>query len=170
MVYDGGVTMELRDVAAADLPVVVEMNRAAMPAVSDASLEDMAWYAEHAAYFKVATDGDRLSGFLIAFTPEASYTSENFRWFQARYADFVYVDRIVVTEGARGHGLGQRFYEDVEEFARGLATRVTCEVNIRPRNEGSLRFHARLGFQEAGTQETEGGKKAVALLVKPLGV
>lgn len=164
-----GVTMEIRDVTAADLPVVVEMNRAAMPAVSDASLEDMAWYAEHAAYFKVATDGDALCGFLIAFTPGASYGSENYRWFQARYADFVYVDRIVVADGARGRGLGQRFYEDVERFALGRATRITCEVNIRPRNEGSLRFHSRLGFEEAGTQDTEGGKKAVALLVKPLG-
>jgi hypothetical protein len=160
--------MELRDVTAEDLPVVVEMNRAAMPAVSDASLEDMAWYAEHAAYFKVATDGDGLSGFLIAFTPGSSYASENYRWFDARYDGFVYVDRIVIAEDARGHGLGQRFYEDVEEFARGLATRITCEVNTRPPNEGSLRFHTRLGFEEAGTQDTEGGKKTVALLVKPL--
>ncbi|NNE42793.1 MAG: GNAT family N-acetyltransferase, partial [Gemmatimonadetes bacterium] len=50
----------------------------------------------------------------------------------------------------------------------GRAPMITCEVNTRPRNDGSLRFHARLGFREVGTQETEGGAKAVSLLEKRL--
>lgn len=154
----------------ADLPALLDMNRAALAAVSEVSLEGMAWFAEVAAYFKVAADGDALYGFLIALTPDVhGYASDNYRWFQARYDDFVYIDRVIVAEGARGRGLGQRFYEDVERFARGRATRITCEVYSRPRNDGSLRFHARLGFQEVGTQDTAGGKKTVSLLSKPVG-
>jgi hypothetical protein len=34
---------------------------------------------------------------------------------------------------------------------------LTCEVNLRPPNEGSLRFHRRLGFREVGRQETPYG-------------
>jgi predicted GNAT superfamily acetyltransferase len=164
------VSIELRDVTPADFPALVAMNRAAMPAVSEASLEDMAWFAGVSVYFKVAAEADALHGFLIALTPDVQgYPSDNFRWFQAHYDDFVYVDRIVVAGAARGRGLGQRFYEDLERFARGRATRITCEVNTRPRNDGSLRFHARLGFHEVGTQDTEGGKKTVSLLSKPVG-
>jgi predicted GNAT superfamily acetyltransferase len=164
------VSIELRDVTPADFPALVEMNRAALAAVSEASLEDMAWFAEVAVYFKVAAEGDAVHGFLIALTPDVQgYPSENFRWFQARYDDFVYIDRIIVAEGARGRGLGQRFYEDLERFARGRATRITCEVYTRPRNDGSLRFHARLSFHEVGTLDIGGGKKTVSLLSKPVG-
>jgi predicted GNAT superfamily acetyltransferase len=163
------VPIELRDVTPADLPAVVDLNRAAVDALSEASLEDMAWFARVAVYFKVAVEGDALLGFLIAFTPHVQgYPSENYRWFQARYDDFVYVDRVVVAEQARGRGLGRRFYEDLERFAQGRATRITCEVYLRPRNDGSLRFHAQLGFHEVGTLDIKGGTKTVSLLCKPV--
>ena len=162
-------SIELRDVTPADYRAVVDMNNAAVPAVSETSLDGIAWFAGVSKYFKIAIDRDRLCGFLIALTPDVQgYASENFRWFQARYDDFIYVDRIVVAESARGAGLGQRFYDDLERNARGRANRITCEVNIRPPNEGSLRFHVRQGFLQVGTQETEGGKKTVSLLVKQL--
>ena len=38
-----------------------------------------------------------------------------------------------------------------------------CEVNVRPRNDVSLDFHASLGFREVGQQDTDGGKR-VSLL------
>jgi predicted GNAT superfamily acetyltransferase len=40
-------------------------------------------------------------------------------------------------------------------------------VNLRPRNDGSLRFHARLGFKEVGQQETSYGV-LVSMLAKDL--
>ena len=141
-----------------------------MPAVSEASAEHLLRLAEWSAYFRVATEpadgGERVIGFLMAMTPESAYPSPNFRWFADAYDRFVYVDRIVVDPDHRGRGIGVLFYRDVEDFTRPLAPRVTCEVNTRPMNEGSLRFHHRLGFREVGTQETEGGKKAVSLLEK----
>jgi len=45
---------------------------------------------------------------------------------------------------------------------------MTCEVNLRPPNEGSMHFHQRLGFRQVAEQESEGGTKTVALLVRQL--
>jgi len=45
---------------------------------------------------------------------------------------------------------------------------MTCEVNIRPPNESSMRYHEMHGFVQVATQETEGGLKKVALLEKKL--
>ena len=45
---------------------------------------------------------------------------------------------------------------------------MTCEVNLRPPNPGSMAFHRAMGFDEVGTQNTEGGSKTVSLLVKRL--
>ncbi len=45
---------------------------------------------------------------------------------------------------------------------------LTCEVNVRPRNEPSLRFHHSIGFREVGQQDTDGGNKTVSLLELPL--
>ena len=39
---------------------------------------------------------------------------------------------------------------------------------MKPRNDGSLRFHHRIGFTEVGQQDTDGGKKRVSLLAKDL--
>ena len=161
--------ISLRNVAPQDLQAVVALNQAAMPALSDTTPEEMQWFAEVAGYFKVAVEDGRVVGFLIALTPGVPYRSINYGWFTARYDDFVYVDRIAVAEEARGRGIGRMFYEDLERFSAGRP-RITCEVNIRPRNEGSLRFHARHGFVEVGTQDTEGGKKTVALLERKLTV
>ena len=43
-----------------------------------------------------------------------------------------------------------------------------CEVNLRPRNERSLAFHAAIGFREVGRQDTDGGNKHVSLLALDL--
>jgi len=42
---------------------------------------------------------------------------------------------------------------------------ITCEVNLKPKNDESLLFHKKYGFEQVGTQETDGGKKEVSLMV-----
>ncbi len=64
--------------------------------------------------------------------------------------------------------IGQRLYRDLEDFARPVAPTMTCEVNLRPPNPDSLRFHRQFGFVEVGRQETEGGAKEVVLMEKEL--
>ena len=50
---------------------------------------------------------------------------------------------------------------------RTTAEWFTLEVNVKPLNEGSLRFHAREGFVEVSQLETRPGK-IVSLMVKRL--
>ena len=103
--------------------------------------------------------------FALLMTPGVDYDSENYRYFERRGTDFLYVDRIVVADSARNRGLGAELYRAVFDAARAEGrVEVTCEVNVDPPNPGSLRFHGRLGFTEVGRQVTKGGSVAVALL------
>jgi len=101
---------------------------------------------------------------VLAFREGTDYDSPNYRWFDAHYDAFLYVDRIVVAGSHQGRKLGALLYEDLFAFARASQVpRVTCEFDIEPPNEASRRFHARFGFREVGTQALGGGKKRVSL-------
>ncbi|MES2092405.1 MAG: GNAT family N-acetyltransferase [Actinomycetota bacterium] len=150
---------------ATDIPRLVELNDAASPAVPVTSEAEMAALLATAGFTLAAREGDTLTGFLIGMRTGADYASENYRYFQARSTDFLYVDRIVVDARRRGAGIGRALYEAVFQLARETGVReVTCEVNLDPPNPGSLSFHARLGFERVGEQETKNGSVTVALL------
>jgi predicted GNAT superfamily acetyltransferase len=151
------------DLAALDL-----RNRAAVPNVNDVGVAGLRRLGTQAAYFRLVENGGGPLGFLLAMTPEADYESPNFLWFKARYPRFLYIARVVVGEGARRLGVGSALYRDLIAFGAGLAPVLTCEVNLRPANPGSLSFHERFGFVQAGTQDTEGGTKTVCLMTRPL--
>ncbi len=76
----------------------------------------------------------------------------------------MYVDRIVIDTNYHRNGLGTSFYNNLEMFSIKKSSRITCEVNIRPKNEGSMVFHETYGFKQVGTQTTEEGKKEVSLM------
>lgn len=160
----------IRDLTPADLDRLVELNSAAVPAVSETDAAGMRrLLALSALALAIVDDADTVLAFAILMTPGADYASENYRFFQARGTDFLYVDRIVVAEGARDRGLGAELYRAVFDAARRQGrAEVTCEVNLDPPNPGSLRFHRRLGFTEVGRQATKGGSVTVALLAASL--
>lgn len=151
-------TADLREIE--DL---LALNNAAVPAVNALDAAGLAALIEGAELALAVRQRGAVAGLLLAFGPGSAYASPNYRWFDARYGDFLYVDRIVVAEAGRGLGIGRGLYRAA--FARAGARPLCCEVNLRPPNEASLRFHQRLGFREAGRQQTEGGAKEVALLV-----
>lgn len=164
-------TVRIRDVRPGDLARVEILNESAIPHVNRIPHELFERFRKEAAYFRVAERDDVaerdgvLLGFLIALAPGTDYDSPNFLWFRERYESFLYIDRIVVDEAARGLGVGTLFYRDLERIGREREVpRLTCEVNLRPANDGSLRFHQRFGFEMVGRQETEGGAKEVALM------
>jgi predicted GNAT superfamily acetyltransferase len=160
----------LRDVEATDLEIILRLNDAEVPAVSRVNIEEMQWFAEHAAYFRVALRGQYLAAFLIGMRPGTDYQSPNYQWFCNAYPDFGYIDRIAVSANARRHGLATRMYKDFKEQLPTKVTVMTCEVNIRPPNDSSMRFHERLGFRQVGSQTLDEGIKEVALLAWDLGV
>ncbi|MFN8052456.1 MAG: GNAT family N-acetyltransferase [Acidimicrobiales bacterium] len=153
-----------------DIARIVELNTAAVPAVSLATPERMAELVDMAELAWVVDGGEpgELAAFVLLFAPGSAYDSRNYAWFSDRYDDFLYVDRIVVAPEHRGSGLGGRLYEAViAETRRRGARRVTAEVNLRPPNPGSSRFHRRLGFEAAGSQE-HGDDYEVEMLVRPV--
>ena len=163
-------TAILRPVTDADLPALLEVNTAAVPAVNLIPAEELAALVAESALALTVDDGTP-AGLLIALPPGLDYPSENYTWFSRRAAadgtDFLYVDRIVVAEHLRGAGAGRRLYERVFAAAAEQGRdEVLCEVNVQPPNPGSMRFHRGLGFEEVGRQATKGGAVEVALLAR----
>jgi predicted GNAT superfamily acetyltransferase len=156
--------MQISDVAAGDLEEVLRLNEDSVPHVSSVDLAGMEWFAANAHYFRVVRRQRQLAGFLIGLRPGLAYDSPNYGWFSRNYHDFGYIDRVAVSPRARRLGIASRLYQDFAATLRGDIDIMTCEVNIRPPNESSMRFHERHGFVRVATQETEGGKKEVALL------
>jgi predicted GNAT superfamily acetyltransferase len=106
---------------------------------------------------------------LLTFDHTANYDSPNFLWFRERYPAFVYVDRVVVADAARGRGLARRLYDDLFAAAKAAGhERIVCEVNSDPPNPASDAFHAALGFVPVGTAQIHGGKKTVTYLERAL--
>ena len=148
-----------------DLPHIHNLNQDALPAVSSITLNDMTQFLEMADYFRIIRVKTNIAGFLLALAPGKDYHSPNYKWFEKQYSQFMYVDRIVIDPAFQGQGLGWGFYDDLKIFCQRYTPIITCEVNLKPKNDDSLLFHKKYGFEQVGTQETEGGKKEVSLLV-----
>ncbi len=148
-----------------DLPHIHNLNQGALPAVSSITLNDMTQFLEMADYFRVIKVKNNIAGFLIALAPGKNYQSPNYKWFEKKYSQFMYIDRIVIDPSFQSRGLGRAFYDDLKIFSQQYTPIITCEVNLKPKNEGSLLFHKKYGFEQMGTQETDGGKKEVSLMV-----
>jgi len=157
----------IREVTEHDLDRVLALNNAAGPGILPVDLTRIRILSDNAAYFRVAEIDGVLGGFLIALRPDAQYESLNFQWFQSRFPDFVYIDRIVIGRPYRGIGLGRVFYADVQSFAEVRSPQLTCEVFLDPRDDVSVLFHGTYGFREVGQQVLPSGHR-VSLLAKEL--
>lgn len=161
-------SLAIRNVDAKDLAHVLALNEAEVPHVGTVDIERMHWFADNAPYFRVATLEDQLAGFLIGLRPGAAYQSLNYRWFCEHYPDFAYVDRVAVAASARKHGVASSLYKDFAASVPPSVKLMTCEVNLKPPNDASMKFHERLGFRQVDTLAHDAGTKIVALLVKDL--
>jgi predicted GNAT superfamily acetyltransferase len=140
---------------------MLALNNAHAVELSFADEARMAMLVEEA--FLAARIGT-VDALLLAFAPGAAYDSANYRWFERRYASFVYVDRVVVAPEARGRGLARKLYAHLFDAARAAGhERVVCEVNSDPPNPASDAFHAALGFTPVGEALLENGKTVTYL-------
>lgn len=155
----------IRAMSASDLEVVWAINQENVPAVGEETLEDLAKVHEQCAIALVAEVTGTIAGFCMVLLPDADYGSPNFKFFCDRLDDFIYLDRVAVTSDFQGKGIGAALYREVEKLSD--ATWFALEVNTKPRNEGSLRFHTREGFVQMEELETRPGKM-VSLMVKKL--
>lgn len=152
--------MQLRDAVPADFPSILGLNHAFVKVLSPLDDARLAHLHAQAAQHRVVERAGEIVAFLLTLREGADYDSPNYRWFEARYHRFLYVDRIVVGAAAQGLGMGRRLYRDACEHALGAALPVlVCEFDIAPPNPASARFHAALGFREVGTQALGVGKR-----------
>ncbi len=154
----------------ADLDAILEINNASAPAVNPLTTDSLERLLELSRWTRVIDDDAGPAGFLLGLHgPGLAYPSENYDWFSRRLDVFLYVDRVAVAARARGAGLGTRLYHAFVDHARTLGIDTVCaEVNVRPPNPGSVRFHERFGFRAVGEQETKGDSVRVRLYEYPV--
>ena len=139
-----------------DLAALLALNNADAERMSRLDAASLARLLSSASHARKIGTADAL---LIAFDDAAEYDNVNFAWFAARHPRFVYIDRIVVADHARGRGLARRLYEDLftASHAAGCPL-VGCEIYLDPPNPESDAFHTRLGFAPVGQAALANGR------------
>ena len=158
----------IRPFTAADAEAVLALNNANVPELNELDEAEVQRLAELAEVALVAEVDGSFAGFCWVIGPGQPYDSLNYGWFSRQYDRFVYLDRIAVHPDFRRYGIGRGFYETLVQQFTGRWPVLLCEVNVRPRNDGSLQFHHSIGFREVGQHDTDGGTKTVSLLALPL--
>lgn len=158
--------MAVREFARADWPAVLALNEASVRELSPLDETRLQYILELAHAALVVEREGEVAAFALAIAPGTPYDSANYRWFAERYERFLYLDRIAVGAAHRRHGLAALLYDAMEDAARPFGQMV-CDVNVRPRNDASLGFHAARGYQDIGRLE-HGDVKTVALMRKEL--
>lgn len=153
---------KIRPYEPGDLSTLLLMNNAAVPAVNELTAEELLDLVNQALVCLVAEVDEAPAGLLLCIADGKAYESPNYLWLCERLTSFAYTDRIVVDEHQRGLNIGDRLYAALFKLLAGSGRSFVCEVNERPPNPGSLRFHKNLGFEEIG--RANNGDKSVVYL------
>lgn len=153
--------MTLRPITPEDHAFVLSLNERnveLLAPMDQPRLEQLLAWADRADI--IEHRGER-AGFVLTFAPGTTYDSQNYRWFSEHFGgDFYYLDRIVLDENFRRHGLGRATYDQIEQHATAYG-RMTLEVNAEPPNRASLEFHRGRGYAEVARL---GEEKVVSLM------
>ena len=147
-----------------DVPMMWEINEQGLPGTGQVTQDEMAKLLDLAEVSLGAYQDGKLAGFVLCLLPKTEYGSLNYAWFNQRYDQFIYVDRIAVAKDSRNSGIGTLLYQQVFDYATQHNIPVTAEVSLKPSNEGSDRFHLRHGFVTVGVLDH--GDKAVTMYIK----
>lgn len=91
--------------------------------------------------------GGKLSGFLLAFRAGRAVENFGYMWFQTRFDNFLYVDRVVVMARGRLQGVGTAMLQEVLQWCRERGIdNVVCQVHDRPPNPVGHTLCGELGF------------------------
>ena len=132
---------------------IYSINQDNVPEVGSLdSIEQQKKLLSVSSYHSILLEENELIGFSICFRESRPYWSENYKYFEDKLDRFLYIDRIAIRSEYRRQGHAKRMYEDIFNFASQDDLIVTAEVNTKPANQGSLRFHEYMGFKEVGAR------------------
>ena len=132
---------------------IYSINQDNVPEVGSLdSIEQQKKLLSVSSYHSILLKENELIGFSICFRESRPYWSENYKYFEDKLDRFLYIDRIAIRSEYRRQGHAKRMYEDIFNIASQDDLIVTAEVNTKPANQGSLRFHEYMGFKEVGAR------------------
>jgi predicted GNAT superfamily acetyltransferase len=157
-------SITLRPLQPNDVPTLWRINEEGLPGVGEVSETALADLLSLSEFPIGAYEEGELLGFVLCLLPRTRYGSLNYAWFNKRYEDFLYVDRIAVADAHRNRQVGTLLYAYIIEQAEQRGWPIAAEVNLSPPNPGSMRFHERHGFAEVGILRQE--NKAVTMVLR----
>jgi hypothetical protein len=160
--------MVIRDCTPEDYTEVLTLNSRSTPMVNEISLQELEDLAKMSNYFRIVVDKQEIIGVLLVLPPKQPYASLNYQWFDSRYQNFCYIDRVFIRAEYIGKGIGKQLYQDLlaHQIINDSIKYLCCEVNIKPMNKPSLLFHHKLGFESVGERDSTQDKKVSLLLKK----
>lgn len=120
--------------------------------------------------FNVFEIESKAAAFILAFKDGCEYWSDNYRYFDENYSNFIYIDRIVIDESLRKQGIARKLYENIFKYASQKNYDYLCaEIDIKPEyNYPSMKFHKKMGFVEVG-QRISKKTITVSLQIREIG-
>ena len=156
--------MDISVLSQSDVQSIWAINEQGLPGTGQVSEQELSDLLNLSTLSLGAFREGELLGFVICLSPGTTYSSLNYAWFNKKYNDFIYVDRIAVSLDQRGEGIGSKLYEEVIAYSLDNRIPIAAEVNLNPPNPGSMRFHNRFGFHEVGVLHHE--EKSVTMLMR----
>ena len=156
--------MEMRALSFDDVEVMWTINEQGLPGTGQVSRQELRDLLTLSILPIGAFQDEEMLAFVMGLPPRTTYGSLNYAWFNERFDSFIYVDRIAVLEAHRNKSVGTKLYERVVAYSKENNIPIAAEVNLKPPNPGSMRFHHRFGFEEVGTLHHN--EKSVTMLLR----
>lgn len=155
----------IRNIEPKDYDYVLQLNETNVEVLSPMDMTKLLYFVDTAELFQVAEVDGQIAAYMIVFREGTDYGSENYKWFSSHYEKFLYVDRIVLDDFARGLGLGRTLYNQLADYAKETGVSIiTAEIDTEPvYNNVSLLFHEAMGFKEVGEQYVRNNTIKVSL-------
>lgn len=136
---------------------ILKLNQEFVHWLSPMDEQNLIWVLERCRYARQISDPllKTMDGVLFGYAHDVDYPDhKNIDWLSEKLDNYFYVDRIIISADAQGKGIARALYEDIETFARDSGyAHLACEVNTKPDNPGSHRFHLKMGFDVLGDKD-----------------
>jgi len=136
-------------------PAILRNNARFVHWLSPLNEDDLSELLNRSDYARQLHSGEAVA---FAYDGGSDYRHKHVNWLSGRLGRYLYIDRIIVGDGAQGQGAGRALYRDLDSFARNAGhSHLACEVNTAPDNPGSHAFHLGTGFRPLGDADYADG-------------